>query len=98
MLSGQSVFAPSELRRTGFGLTAYCLAAPGVARKGKAWRPGGESNPRMSVLQTEALPLCYPAPQREPYIRGKSREVKGCKKISKKCISPLTGQTEWGDI
>jgi hypothetical protein len=29
---------------------------------GSLWRRRGESNPRMAVLQTAALPLCYVAP------------------------------------
>src|SRR3954471_9418252 len=31
-------------------------------KKAKLWRRGGESNPRVKVLQTSALPLGYRAP------------------------------------
>lgn len=33
-----------------------------ATRKRYLWRPEAESNRRMEVLQTSALPLCYPAP------------------------------------
>jgi hypothetical protein len=43
-----------------------------------AWRRGRESNPRIEVLQTSALPLGYPAGERIPSIALNS-SVSTCK-------------------